>query len=167
MSRSRAEDSPSIHLVSVVSFCLISLMSTKYPKSPKEETKGMMYFPRMIDKIRLHGCGELPEEYHKNFGTPQTADAACCNFLRVHHRDLCERVKQGGSDEEILEWCFEKGRRPNEGDLFVWNGFISKLGWRDRVTPRLEERKQEMGIAGREDIQCIPDLIDFDEERIK
>jgi len=24
-----------------------------------------------------------------------------------------------------------------------------------------------MGIAGREDIQCIPDLIDFDEERIK
>ena len=92
-------------------------MSTKYPKSPKEETKGMMYFPRMIDKIRLHGCGELPEEYHKNFGTPQTADAACCNFLRVHHRDLCERVKQGGSDEEILEWCFEKGRRLNEGDL--------------------------------------------------
>ena len=127
----------------------------------------MMYFPRMLDKIRLHGCSELPEEYHKNFGTPQTADAACCNFLRVHHRDLCERVKQGGSDEEILEWCFEKGRRPNEGDLFVWNGFISKLGWRDRVTPRLEERKQEMGIAGREDIQCIPDLIDFDEERIK
>ena len=85
----------------------------------------------------------------------------------LHHRDLIERVKQGGSDEEILEWCFEKGRRLNEGDLFVWNGFASKLGWRDRVTPMLEQRKKEFGIADRADIQCIPDLIDFDEERIK
>ncbi len=73
--------------------------------------------------------------------------------------------KQGGTDEEILEWCFEKGRRLNEGDLFVWNGFASKLGWRDSVTPTLERRKKEMGIADRNEIQCIPDLIDFDEGR--
>jgi gluconokinase len=138
-----------------------------YPKSPKEMTKGMMYFPRMLDKIRLHAKEELHEDYQQNFGAPQTADSACCNFLRVHHRDLCKRVAEGGTDEEIMEWCFEKGRRPNQGDLFVWNGFVSKLGWRDWVTPRLGERKQEMGIADREDIQCIPDLIDFDEERLK
>jgi Domain of unknown function (DUF5069) len=142
-------------------------MSTKYPKSPKEMTRGMMYFPRMLDKIRLHGCGELPEEYHKNFGAPRTADSTCCNFLRVDHRDLCERVKQGGTDEEIMEWCFEKGRRLNEGDLLVWNGFVSKLGWRDFATPLLEEGKQKNGIADRTDIETIPDLIDFDEGRIK
>ena len=130
-------------------------------------TKGMMYFSRMIDKIRMHGCGELPKEYHENFGAPRTADTACCNFLRVDHRDLCERVKQGGSDEEILEWCFEKGRRMNEGDLFVWNGFASKLGYRDPLSETLEQRKKEMGIADRSDIACIPDLIDFDEGRLK
>ncbi len=136
-----------------------------YPKSPKEMTRGMMYFPRMLDKIRLHARGELHEDYQENFGALKAADGVCCNFLRVHHRDLIERVKQGGTDEEILEWCFEKGRRLNEGDLFVWNGFASKLGWRDSVTPRLEQRKKEMGIADRNDIQCIPDLIDFDEGR--
>src|SRR5438128_7684976 len=139
----------------------------KFPKSAKEQTKGMIYFPRMIDKIRLHLRGELAEEYHKNFGAVRAADGACCNFLRVDHRDLIERVKQGGTDDEILEWCFEKGRPLNEGDLFVWNGFASKLGWRDRVTPLLEKRKHEMGIADRKDIECIPDLIDFDEERLK
>jgi Domain of unknown function (DUF5069) len=139
----------------------------KFPKSPREMTKGMMYFPRMIDKIRLHQAGELHEDYQGNFGTPQTADSAICNFLRVHHRDLIKRVEQGGTDEEILEWCYEKGRRPNQGDIFVWNGFISKLGWRDRVTPRLEERKKAYGIHHRDDIQCIPDLIDFDEGRLK
>src|SRR5437870_2090017 len=91
----------------------IQRMSTKYPKSPKEMTRGMMYFPRMLDKIRLHAKDELHEDYQQNFGAPQTADSACCNFLRVHHRDLIERVKQGGTDEEILDWCFEKGRRPD------------------------------------------------------
>jgi gluconokinase len=143
------------------------MTTRKFPKSPKEMAKGMMYFPRMIDKIRLHAKGELHEDYQQNFGAPQTADSVCCNFLRVHHRDLIERVKQGGTDEEILEWCFEKGRPLNEGDLFVWNGFASKLGWRDRVTPLLEKRKHEMGIPDRKDIECIPDLIDFDEKRIK
>src|SRR5258708_28530871 len=137
----------------------------KFPKSPKEMTKGMLYFPRMLDKIRLHLKTELHEDYQNNFGRPGTADGACTNFLRVHHRDLIERVEQGGSDEEILEWCFEKGRRLNEGDLFVWNGFASKLGWRGRVTPRLEQGQQEMGITDRNDIACISDLIDFDEGR--
>ncbi len=28
-----------------------------------------------------------------------------------------KRVKQGGTDEEILEWCFEKGRRPGRPRL--------------------------------------------------
>ncbi len=130
-------------------------------------TKGMIYFPRMLDKIRMHLKGELRDDYKQNFGAPGTADGTCCNFLRVDHRDVVERVKQGGTDEEVLEWCFEKGRRLNEGDLLVWNGFASTLGWRDRVTPILEKRKKEMGIADRNDIQCIPDLIDFDEERLK
>jgi gluconokinase len=139
----------------------------KYPKSPKEMTKGMMYFPRMLDKIRLHLSGELHEDYQNNFGRPGTADGACTNFLRIHHRDLIERVKQGGTDEEILEWCYQNGRRLNEGDLFVWNGFASKLGYRDPLTDVLEGRKKEMGIADRGDIACIPDLIDFDEGRLK
>ncbi|HEY2680514.1 MAG TPA: DUF5069 domain-containing protein [Candidatus Udaeobacter sp.] len=136
-----------------------------YPKSPKEMTSGMMYFPRMLDKIQLHLRSELHEDYQENLGALKAADGTCCNFLRVHHPDLVERVKQGGTDEEILEWCFEKGRRLNDGDLFVWNGFASKLGWRDAITPRLEQRKKEAGIADRDDILTIPDLIDFDEGR--
>jgi hypothetical protein len=137
-----------------------------YPKSPKEMTSGMMYFPRMLDKIRFHARGELHEDYHKNLGAVKAADGVCCNFLRVHYRDLRERVLQGGSGEEILEWCFERGRPLNQGDLFVWNGFVSKLGWRDSATPTLEEAKQKYGIADRTDIVTIPDLIDFDEGRV-
>src|SRR5438132_1016660 len=43
----------------------LSLSMDRYPKSPNEMTRGMMYFPRMLDKIRLYGSGELHEDYHK------------------------------------------------------------------------------------------------------
>jgi hypothetical protein len=142
-------------------------MATTFPKSPKDELKGMMYFPRMLDKIRLHARGELHQDYQKNLGASRTADSACCNFLRVSYADLVERVKQGGSDEEILQWCFEKGRQPNEGDLTIWNGFVSKLGWRDFATPILRETKQKLGIADRNDIRTITELIDFEEGRLR
>ena len=55
-----------------------------YPKSPKEMTSGMMYFPRMLDKIQMHACGKLREDYHKNLPAVHAADGVCCNFLRVH-----------------------------------------------------------------------------------
>jgi Domain of unknown function (DUF5069) len=138
---------------------------TTYPKSPKETTGGMMYFPRMLDKIRMHTRSELHEDYHKNLGAPQTLDGACCNFLRVNYDDLRERVLKGGTNEEILEWCFQQGRQPNDGDLFVWNAFVSKLGWRDSFAPVLAKRKKNFGIADRTDILTMGDLIDFDEGR--
>ena len=83
----------------------------------------------------------------------------------MKYSDLRERVLANGSDEEILEWCYEKGRRLNEGDLRVWNGFISKLGWNDFATPILEKEKQENGTTHRTDISTIPELIDLDEGR--
>ena len=139
-------------------------MST-YPKSPKEMTKGMMYFPRMLDKIRLHAQGELAEDYHASLGQPRTADAACTNFLRVNYGVLRQRVLKGGTDEEILDWCFTNGRRLNEGDMIVWNGFVSKLGWNDSASGLLEESKQACGIGERADINTIMELIEFDEKR--
>jgi gluconokinase len=128
-------------------------------------TKGMMYFPRMLDKIRLHARGELGADYHANLGLTKAADGACCNFLWVNYVDLRERVLQGGTDEEILEWCFKRGRRLNDGDLMIWNSFNSKLGWNDFASPRLEREKQKHGIVDRADIVTISDLIDFDEGR--
>ena len=126
----------------------------------------MRYFARLLDKIRLHARGELGADYHENLGKTNAADGVICNFLRVNYAELRERVLAGGNDEEILEWCYEKGRRLNEGDLVVWNGFMSKFGWNDFATPVLERRKKEMGISDRTDIQTIGEMIDFDEGRL-
>jgi gluconokinase len=37
-------------------------------RSPCEKVGGLVYFGRMIDQIRAHANGELPQEYQTNLG---------------------------------------------------------------------------------------------------
>lgn len=134
---------------------------SKTPTSPFVEVGGMAFFPRMLSKIKLHAAGELPEDYHANLG--KGGDRRCCSYLQVSYDDLKERVLKGGSDEEILEWCYQKGRRLNEDDTTVWTGFITKLGWNDFASDYLKELKEEAGIANRDDIRTLPELMEWDE----
>jgi Domain of unknown function (DUF5069) len=115
----------------------------------------------MIDKIRLRAKGELPSNYHANFG--KGFDEKCVKFLPVNYDEVVERVKQGGRPEEILDWCFENGQRPDEDDLYVWNEFMRKRGWNDEVSEILERRKKEAGMTDRSDIQTAFQFIDADE----
>src|SRR6266478_6626135 len=133
------------------------------PRSGYEKAGGMMYFPRMLDKIRLYAHGELRSDFHANLGIG--GDGFCTGFLHVAYADLKNRVLAGGTDEEILQWCFEKGRRLNETDLLVWNHFVSKLGWNEKVTPGLERYKAISGLTDRKDIVTIAEYWEVDEGR--
>ena len=82
-------------------------VNEQLPRSPYDMVNGFVYFPRMLDKIRLHVRGVLPEAYRNNLG--RELDGHCLTFLHVQYSDLRERVLAGGSDEEILEWCFVNG----------------------------------------------------------
>jgi uncharacterized protein DUF5069 len=133
-------------------------------RSPSEKVHGLFYFARMLDKIRLHAKGELPSEYHENLG--KGFDEKCVKFLRVDYAGLVERVKKGGTDEEILDWCFTVGRGPSEDDIYVWNEFMRKRGWKDEVSQMVERRKAEAGMINRSDIQTSFQFIDADEGRL-
>jgi hypothetical protein len=61
-------------------------------------------------------------------------------------------------------WAFQNGRRPSEEEIEVWNGFMSKRGWRDGGTQRLHERLAEIGLpAGT--VETMFEFIDLDEGR--
>jgi hypothetical protein len=139
-------------------------MSNVALRSPSEKVGGLFYFGRMLDKIRLHAKGDLPSDYHANIG--KGFDEKCVRFLRVNYDQLVGRVKKGGSDEEILQWCFDNGRTPNEDDLHVWNEFMRKRGWNDDVSEMLAWRKKEAGMSDRSDIQTSFQFIDADEGRL-
>jgi hypothetical protein len=122
-----------------------------------------MYFPRMLDKIRLHAEARLRADFHSNIG--RGMDGWCCDFLRVAYTDLRTRTLSGGTDEEILNWCQEKGRRLDRTDLLVWNHFVSKFGWNDVATPLLKKLKNDSGFGDRDEIVTMFEYFEVDEGR--
>lgn len=135
------------------------------PISDHVETKGLIYFARMLDKIRLKAKGELPEGYMTGVEDPTHFDSRCARFLGVNYDELVDRTLKDGSDGEILEWCFERGRRPSEEQIEIWNAFILKRGWRDAGSEELVASKKQAGFADRDDIQTWIDLHDAEEGR--
>jgi hypothetical protein len=141
-------------------------MQTETPFSDYHETKGLIYFARMLDKIRLHASGRLAPEYFVGVDDPTFFDSRCTRFLGVNYDDLVKRTLEGGSDEEILEWCFAQGRRPSEEEIEIWNAFLRKRGWRDEASADLQAAKERSGWGDRNDIQTWLDLHDAEEGRV-
>jgi len=132
-------------------------------RSPSDKIGGIVYFGRMLDKIRLHDKNELPTDYQANLG--RGFDEYCIKFLHVQYHDVIRRVREGGTDEEILWWCFDKGQRPTDTEIYVWNEFMRKRGWNDEITEILKRRKKEASIAGHPEIDTMFAFIDADEGR--
>ncbi len=149
-------------------------MSQPYPtiipglRSPAAEVNGLVYFGRMLDKIRLAASGKLPEGWRPMRGAVQGAfDWRCCEFLQIEYAALeAETLKGGKSDEELLEWAFTQGRRPSAMEIETWNAFMLKRGWRDAGTQRLNERLAEIGLPPGT-VLTMFEFIDLDEGRLK
>ncbi len=132
-------------------------------RSPHDKIGGLVYFGRMLDKIRLHARGALPGDFVANLG--EGFDKTCAQFLGVPYADIVAQLKGGASDEDALAWCLARGRKHDEQDITVWNEFMRKRGWNDAASERLKQRKAESGFSGRDEIQTFFDYIDADEER--
>ncbi|MDD5260766.1 MAG: DUF5069 domain-containing protein [Methylacidiphilales bacterium] len=140
------------------------MTQTPYPVSPYVKTKGIVYFARMLDKIRLHANGKLGQDFIENLGIG--FDGRCLSFLKISYEDLKKRVLQGGSDDEILQWCFSRGRHPGAEEIEIWNHFMAKRGCRDEASERLEFRLNEAGLSKRKgEILTFFDFIEVDEGR--
>ena len=142
-------------------------MPTPVPglRSPADQVGGLVYFGRMIDKIRLHHAGQLPADYVPNLGGG--FDERCVHFLRVSYRALVDRVGSvPHSDQSLLDWALVEGRHPDEEEIEVWNEFMRKRGWKDEGSETLAKRKRDNGLADRADIETFFQFIDADEGRV-
>jgi len=135
-------------------------------RSPYEKVGRLVYFGRMLDKIRLHATGKLLPEYQTNLGDaqPKFNDGRCCRFLGIEYRAVVARTLQGGTDEQILDWAHSHGTARTDEECVVWNRFMTKAGWRDDRSARLQQLVVEYGLAGKP-IETVFDLFDYDEGR--
>lgn len=131
-------------------------------RSDRVTTGGLVFFARMLDKIRLHAQNRLPSDYKRGHGF----DGHLCRFLHVDYDALVAVTLAEKDDAKVLEWCYVNGHRPTEEEIIVFNSFLSKRGWRDDVSGEIMEYKAKMGLLDRDDIQTAFDIHDADEGRL-
>lgn len=136
-----------------------------YPRSPRETMAGWHYLPRYIDKIRLHLAGKLHPDYHENLG--KGFDGSWLKAAGLTHEQFAAVVKNTVTDGEVYDWVrLNVKRTPAEKEAH-WQDILSRpLAGDATALARLQMRKEQAGIAHRDDIKCFVDMLDADEKRI-
>jgi hypothetical protein len=143
----------------------INNMSECYqmPRSARDELDGIVYLPRLCDKIRKHYAGTLHPEFHTNLGLGM--DLWTCQFLGVDYNDLKTQLIAGATDEDALNWARENGVTRPDYEKSWFLAYMKTRGFRDDLSKRLAERKKEDPKTDRDDILSFMDYIEVDEGR--
>jgi hypothetical protein len=146
-------------------FHFSTMSSIIYPRSPRETMDGWSYLPRYIDKIRLHLAGKLHADYQENFG--KGFDGMWLKAAGVTHEQMIEVAKKFITDGEVCDWVRVNVKKSQaEKAAHARDIFSRPLPDNAEAVARLKLRKEQSGIAHRDDIKTFVDYIDADEKRI-
>jgi hypothetical protein len=136
-----------------------------YPRSPRETMDGWNYLPRYVDKIRLHLAGKLHSDYTDNLG--KGFDGMWLKAAGLTHEQFTEVVKNSITDGEVCDWVRKNVKKSPAEKAAHWQDVLSRpLADDAAAMARFKLRKEQAGIAHRDDIKCFVDSIDADEKRI-
>jgi len=136
-----------------------------YPRSPRETMCGWMHLPRLIDKIRLHLAGKLHPDYHANFC--KGFDGKWLDAAGVDAKQFIEVVRGTVTDGEVCDWVMCHVKKPDSVKTAHRDSMLRSPKKGDtEMEARLKMRKEQAGLAHRDDIQTFVDFIDADEKRI-
>jgi len=136
-----------------------------YPRSPRETMDGWMYLPRYVDKIRLYLAGRLHADYQENFG--KGFDGMWLKAAGVAHEQMIGVVKNSITDGEVWDWVRQNVKKsPAEKSALAQDILSRPQAGNAEAVARLKMRKEQAGIAHRDDIRSFVDFIDADEKRL-
>jgi hypothetical protein len=136
-----------------------------YPRSPRETMCGWMHLPRFLDKLRLHFAGKLHPDYQPNLC--KGFDGLWLETAGVEATTLMEVVRNSITDGEVCDWVRQNVNKGDEVKAAHRERMLNYPKADDAaMQTRLAERKQQAGLAHREDIKTFVDFIDADEKRI-
>lgn len=142
-----------------------SMSNIIYPRSSHETMDGWMHLPRYIDKIRLHLAGQLHSDYHANFG--KGFDGMWLKAAGVTHEQMIELVKRSITDGQVCDWVRQNVKSsPAEKRAHAEDMLNRPAAGDTAAQERLQQRKEQYGLAHRDDIKTFVDLNDADEKRM-
>lgn len=126
---------------------------------------GWMHLPRFVDKVRLHLAGKLHPDYQANFC--KGFDGLWLERAGVSAEQFIEVVKKSATDGEVCDWV-NKHVKKAEADKVAHRERMLSTPRKDdpESQARLKMRKEQAGMAHRDDIQTFVDFIDADEKRM-
>ena len=134
------------------------------PSPYEAHPSGLLHLPRFIAKCRKHLKGELPKSYQKNFC--RGFDRFLCMHLDIDPKAVVAAVEQSGDDDDKLNGLLEEFF-PEDPKAADWNREVTNKGKTEIGREFLAESLTAMGHPEKiGKIDCIMDLIDFDEGRI-
>lgn len=136
-----------------------------YPRSARETMCGWMHLPRFIDKVRLHLAGKLHEDYQPNFC--KGFDGLWLELSGVKADEFIEVVRRSITDGEVCDWVLKNVKQPDSVKADQKQRMMNYPAADDpNAQARLKMRKENAGLAHRDDIKNFVDFIDADEKRI-
>lgn len=138
-------------------------MELIYPRSPREVMAGWTYLPRFVDKIRLHLAGKLHSDYQENF--TKGFDKAWLDAAGLTAEEFIAVVKNTLIDGQVADWVSKNVKR-SDAEKAAHRDHVLNHGRTGELIARLKWRKEQAGLAHRDDIQTFVDFIDADEHRI-
>jgi hypothetical protein len=135
-----------------------------YPRSPRETMCGWMQLPRYIDKIRLHLAGQLHPDYQPNYG--KGFDGAWLKAAGLTHEQFEAVVRNTISDGQVADWVLKNVKRSDADRKAHADGMLNYPKPDDAEgQARLKMRKEQGGLAHRNDVRTFVEFIDADEKR--
>jgi len=135
------------------------------PRSPRETMDGWMYLPRYVDKIRLHLAGRLHADYQENFG--KGFDGLWLKAAGVAHGQMIGVVKNSITDGEVCDWVRQNVKKSPADKAALAQDILGRpQAGNVEAVARLKLRKEQAGVAHRDDIRNFVDFIDADEKRL-
>ncbi len=136
-----------------------------YPRSPRETMDGWHYLPRYIDKIRLHLAGKLHADYQENLG--KGFDGFWLKAAGLTHEQFVNVVKNTVTDGEVFDWVHQNVKKTQAEKDAHWQDVLSRpLASDAAACARFKQRKEQSGLAHRDDLKNFVDYIDADEKRL-
>lgn len=136
-----------------------------YPRSSREIMDGWMHLPRYVDKIRLHLAGKLHSDYQANLG--RGFDAMWLKAAGVAHEQMLDVVKNSFIDGQVCDWVRANVKKSTAEKRAHAEMMLNRPAADDAAAQeRFKQRKQEFGLADRDDVKTFVDLNDADEKRI-
>src|SRR3954471_13405170 len=132
-----------------------------YPRSGRDLVGGVVFLGRTIDKMRAHLNGTAGE-YNSHRGLSNRV----FSLFGVTAEQFEQAVRENPTDEGVLQWLQEHGKRPSQQEIEAHNQAVLSAGPQDEQgIARLRANLERLGFGDRTDVKTHIDAEDLEEGR--